>query len=215
MKKIVFLFFGMFFFCGCMYVNKSSYEGIIKNALSESQISYTNRAGQGYNYYLPIGLSVLEEKTGNVTLKKDKYTLYLYLDLISYHNQVKEEYNVQKNAFYSMKLENGEKFGYLEINNIENKKYLIEIMYNYAKIEVIVDYRDINEMLSFSMALLSSISYNDTIIASMIGNDTLNASEIEFNIFETAKNDSNYIQYDGSSSSSKNENVIPDTDLVN
>ncbi len=215
MKKIVLLFLGMFFLSGCTYLNKSNYDGIIKNALADSKISYTNRTGQGYRYYLPIGLSVLEEKTGNVTLKKDKYTLYLYLDLISYHNKVKEEYKIQKNAFYSTKLENGEYFGYLEINFIENKKYLIEIMYNYAKIEVIVDYRDINEVLAYAMALLSSISYNDTIIASMIGNDTLNASEIEFNIFETAKNESNFIQYEGSSSSSKKENDIPDTDLIN
>lgn len=215
MKKIVLLLMGVFFLCGCTYVNKSSYEAILKNAFNNSQITYTNRTGQGYRYYLPIGLSVLEEKTGNVSLKRDKYTLYMYLDLISYYNQVKEEYNVQKNAVYSTKIENGEKFGYLEINFIENKKYLIEIMYNYAKIEVIVDYRDINEILSYAMAVLSSISYNDTIIASMIGNDTLNASEIEFNIFETAKNESNFIQYDGSSSSTEKKNDIPDTDLIN
>lgn len=215
MKKIILLLLGMFFMCGCTYVNKSNYEGIIKNALHNSQIAYKNRTGQGYSYYLPIGLSVSEEKTGNVSIKKNKYTLYMYVDLISYHNRVKEEYKIQKDAFYSMKIENEDKFGYLEINFLENKKYLIEIMYNYAKIEVIVDDKDINEMLAYAIGLISSISYNDTIIAGMIGNDTLNASEIEFNIFETAKNESNFIQYDGSSSSSKKENNIPDTDLIN
>lgn len=215
MKKIVLLLMGVFFLCGCTYVNKSSYEAIIKNALNDTQISYTNKTSQGYRYYLPIGLSVLEDNIDNIVLKKDKYTLYLYLDLISYYNKVKEEYKVQKEAFYSTKIENGDKFGYLEINFLQNKKYLIEIMYNYAKIEVIVDNKDINEILSFAMALVSSISYNDTIIASMIGNDTLNASEIEFNIFETAKNESNLIQYDGSGSSSEKTNDIPDMDLIN
>ena len=215
MKKIVLLLMVTFFLCGCSYVNKSSYDAIIKNALSDTTISYTNKTSQGYSYYLPIGLSVLKDNIGNIELKKDKYTLYLYLDLISYYNKVEEEYTIQKEAFYSTKIENGDKFGYLEINFLQNKKYLIEIMYNYAKIEVIVDNRDINEMLSFAMALLSSISYNDTIIASMIGNDTLNASEIEFNIFETAKNESNLIQYDGNSSSSENTNDLPDMDLIN
>lgn len=37
------------------------------------------------------------------------------------------------------------KFGYVEVNLLKNDKYLVEIMYNYAKIEVIVDKSNLNE----------------------------------------------------------------------
>ena len=215
MKKWLFSFFLLFLCTGCVNIHTMEIEDILNTALQNEKIVFKNRTSQGYSYYLPLGLSVLEDHLHNITLKKDKYSMYLYLDLISYYNAVKEEYTIQKEAFYSTKIINGDKFGYLEINFLENKKYLIEIMYNYAKIEVIVDYRDINEMLSFAMALLSSISYNDTIIASMIGNDTLNASEIEFNIFETAKNESNLIQYDENSATNEKKNDLPDTDMIN
>ncbi len=215
MKKVLLLILFTLFLCGCVNVNKSSYDGIINFALKEEKQIFKNKTSQGYSYYLPIGISVLEDNINNVILKKDNYTLYLYLDMVSYYNKVREEYVVKKDSFYSSLIENGDRFGYLEINLLQNKKYLIEIMYNYAKIEVIVENRDIKEMLAYAMAILTSISYNNTIIDSMIGEDTLNYSEIEFNIFETTTNESNLIQYDENSSSSEKSNDLPDTDMIN
>ncbi len=216
MKKGIMLLFIVFFLTGCINIKDSTYEGIISFALQNEKEAFQNKTSQGYSYYLPKGLSILEDNNNNVILKSDKYTMYLYLDLISYYNKVKEEYKEKSTAFFSKTITNGEKFGYLEINLKEKNKYLIEIMYNYAKIEVIVENRDIKEMLSYAMAILSSISYNDTIIASMIGEDILNASEIEFNIFETAKNESNLIEYDeNTTTSDKNKENIPDMDLIN
>ena len=214
MKKVLLLILFTLFLCGCVNVNKSSYDGIINFALKEEKQIFKNKTSQGYSYYLPIGISVLEDNINNVILKKDNYTLYLYLDMVSYYNKVREEYVVKKDSFYSSLIENGDRFGYLEINLLQNKKYLIEIMYNYAKIEVIVENRDIKEMLAYAMAILTSISYNNTIIDSMIGEDTLNYSEIEFNIFETTTNESNLIQYDENSSSSEKSNDLPDTDMI-
>lgn len=214
LKKV--LLFTLFLLCftGCTSVREETIENIVIQGMT-SNVDITNVYRTGYKYYLPKGLKNINSHDYNEVIYSERYAYYLYVDVVSYFNKIREEYQEDSSYYYSKALYKGNQFGYLQIKSLEEDKYFIEIMYNYAKIEVIVDYRDINEMLSFSMALLSSISYNDTIIASMIGNDTLNASEIEFNIFETAKNDSNYIQYDGSSSSSKNENVIPDTDLVN
>ncbi len=215
MKKVILLIVMIFFLTGCMNVNKSSYDEIIYAALNSEKIELKNASSQGYSYYLPKGLSVVEDNKNNVILKTEKYSFYLYLDLISYFNKIEEEYKIKSNVYYSSKINYKGKFGYLEINLKENNKYLIEIMYNYAKIEVIVDDKSIREALSYAMSLLSSISYNDTIIANLIGEDVLNYNEIEFNIFETAKNESSLIEYDEDSASSDSSNAIPDTDLIN
>lgn len=215
MKKVLLLIILIFLLTSCRNIKNSSYEEIISFGLSNQKVNYTNHTSQGYSYYLPKGLIILEDRSNNLKLKSEKYTLYLYVDLISYYNKKEENYRYSDSSYYSQKIQNGDKFGYLEINLRENKKYLIEIMYNYAKIEVIVDNKDIKEMLSYAMALLNSISYNDAVIANMIEEDILNYNENEYNIFETASNESNFIQYDDNETNESNQNNIPDVDLIN
>ena len=133
MKKVILLLVITFFITGCMNVDKSTYEEIIAVGFSNNKITLKNKTSQGFSYYLPKSIMVLEDKKSNLTLKSEKYTMYLYVDLISYYNKKEASYNFSKDAFYSKKITNGEKFGYLEINLREKDKYLIEIMYNYAK----------------------------------------------------------------------------------
>ncbi len=215
MKKVLLLVTLIFFLTGCVNINDSSYENIISSGLNESKIAFKNKTSQGYSYYLPKGLVVLEDLNNNVTLKSEKYNMYVYIDLISYFNKIEDSYKENTTSYYSKKIINDDKFGYLEINLRENDKYLIEIMYNYAKIEVIVNNKDIKEMLSYAISLLSSISYNDKIIENMIGEDILNYNENEYNIFETASTDNSLIRRENSSLDDDNTNVIPDTDLIN
>ncbi len=213
MKKGLFLLLILFLITGCKNINKSSYEDLIASGLYENdKISFKNKTSQGYSYYLPKGLIVEEDLNNNVTLKSEKYNMYLYVDIISYYHKVEDTYKENKKSFYSKKIKNGDKFGYLEINLIENDKYLIEIMYNYAKIEVIVNNKDIKEMLSYAISLLGSISYNDKIIENMVGEDILNYNENEYNIFDTAGNDYR-INYDETNENYTND--VPDTDLIN
>ena len=214
MKKIVILIFISCFLYGCHDINKGSYEEIINFSLKNEAYKLKNHTSEGYSYYLPKGLKIKEDNKTNLVIQKDKNYYYLYLDLISYHNKIKEEYKIQDDSFYSQTIKNGDKFGYLEINLKEKNKYLIEIMYNYAKIEVIVNNRDIKEMLSYAISLLNSISYNDKIIENMIGEDILNYNENEYNIFETVSSGSNLIMYDEDANNNKN-NEVPDTDLIN
>ena len=86
------------------------------------------------------------------------------------------------------------KFGYLEINLVSNNRYLIEIMYNYAKIEVIVDEKNINSAINNAIILLSSVEYNNEILEKTVGENVLTSKEIEFNIFETKKQESNFLE---------------------
>ena len=188
MKKGLLLLFLVFFLTGCKNINKSSYEQIIASGLYESnKTAFKNKTSQGYSYYLPKGLSIVEDINNNVILKSEKYKMYLYID---------------------------GKFGYLEINLQKNNQYLIEIMYNYAKIELIVNNRDIKEMLSYAVALLGTISYNDKIILNMVGEDILNYNENEYNIFEIAGRENNVSDMN----ETNYENIMddmPDTDLIN
>ena len=104
------------------------------------------------------------------------------------------------------------KSGYVEVN-VKNDKYLIEIMYNYAKIEVIVNSNDIASAITNSLIILTSVNYNDDIIDNLLEEDVLNYSEETFNIFETNSNDSNFLkvveEYDN-----YNEDEVPDYDLI-
>ena len=214
MKKVILLITITFLLTGCVNLKNSSYEEIINYALNNDNINLKNNSENGYNYYLPIGLKIKEKNNYNTIFKNEKYLFYMYVDVISYYNKRKEIYGKNDKAFESIGIEKDEKFGYLEINLLDSKKYLVEIMYNYAKIEVIVDECDLKKVVSLAMSILSSISYNDTILENMIGGDTLNYSEIEFNIFDTAKNDNNLIEYDENLEFSEEDN-LPDTDLVN
>ncbi len=215
MKKVILLTLIAVFLAGCVNINKSSYEEIINYALNNEKIKLKNKSSNGYSYYLPVGLQIKENKKNNIVFQNEKYQFYMYIDIISYYNKRKEKYQENNESYISQIIEKNEKFGYLEINLQEDAKYLVEIMYNYAKIEVIVDECDLKETVSKAMAILSTISYNDTILENMIGEDILNYSEVEFNIFETVKNESNIIEYDENTEHSDNIDDVPDTDLIN
>ncbi len=215
MKKVLLLLMLAFLLTGCKNINQSSYEEIIAFGLYDQKVTFKNKTSQGYSYYLPKGLIVIEDVNNNLTLKGEKYNLYLYVDLISYYNKKEDTYQENNTSYYSKRITKDDKFGYLEINLRENDKYLIEIMYNYAKIEVIVNNKDIKEVLSYAISLLSSISYNDKIIENMIGADILNYNENEYNIFETVGSDNSLIQRGNESTTTSNQNDVPDTDLIN
>ncbi|MCR5788171.1 MAG: hypothetical protein K6G37_03715, partial [Bacilli bacterium] len=86
-------------------------------------------------------------------------------------------------------------------------------MYNYAKIEVMVDKSRINEAIAYSMSILSSIKYNDIVIKGSLGKDVFNTFEENVDIFKTKGIDKNTLKYVEDSRYDKD--VIPDMDLVN
>ncbi len=183
MKKIILLCTLVIFLTGCTSINTSSIDSILNEALS-STLKITNTQRNGYSYYLPRGLILKNTKSFNEKLEDDLYQYYLYVDVVSYNNKTKFKYTLNNKAYFSSSLENNGKFGYVEINNYKNNQYLIEIMYNYAKIEVVVYEKDIKNVLANAMTIISSVSYNDNIIINYLASSSFEGNEEVFNIFE-------------------------------
>ena len=158
-------------------------------------------------------MNVLSSDKANEVLTDGNYNYYLYADMISFYNKTSFDYKENKTSYKSLNLKDDKASGYLEINQ-KNDKYLIEIMYNYAKIEVMVDKDKINEAISNSLIVISSIKFNKDIIENMLGKNVLSFSEEEFNIFETNSNTSNFLEIEKEFGTYEGDD-IPDYDLVN
>ena len=163
---------------------------------------------------MPREMQVVDSTLFNEVLEDGQNTYYLYVDTVSYLNNVSYDFKNDEMNIYFANIAYDDKYGYVEINLYENEQYLVEIMYNYAKIEVIVDEKYINKALLSAINILKSIEYNDSIITNLLEEDVLNFAEEEFNIFENTNNDDNYVEFSDDSYES-NEQEIPDTDLIN
>ncbi len=193
MKKIFLLSIILVLLTGCTSIKNDDLTNIIDKAMTSNLITKnTNRVG--YRYYLPKGLSIRYSDNYNEIFTNDRYTYYLYVDIVSYNSKIEYLYNINDSAYYSRTLENGDKKGYIEINNYKNNQYLIEIMYNYAKIEVIVYESDIKNSVLYAMSVLSSITYNNSVIESYLQIDNREEVEENFNIFEIVGSD-NYLEF--------------------
>ena len=211
MKKLL-IIICLLFITGCSDIRKQSYDDIINNIATRANKDNVYRTG--YSYYLPRGMRVADRTLYNEAITDARYKYYLYVDIVSYYKKVTKDYSVNNNALVSKKLDYNGKFGYVEVNLLKNDKYLVEIMYNYAKIEVIVDKRYCNEAMLSIINILKSVEYNDSIIANLMGDDILNFSEEEFNIFNTKGSESNYLTVD-KDASKEEDTKIPDPDLIN
>lgn len=187
-KKIWIVIFTLLLFTGCS-INNISNKDIMKNIdiILNEKVKYSNQNAIGYQYYLPSNVSVRNVNDFNQELYSANTTYYLYADVVSYYYKVKNSYKVDKSAYLSKKLSYNKKNGYIEINKI-GKKYYIEIMFNYAKIEALVDDYNLVNSVSDMCYILSSIKYNDKIVETILGNKKYDLSENEtYNIFKSKK----------------------------
>lgn len=213
MKKVLCLLATVLLLCGCSKINYKNYDELI-NSVVASNYKMENTYRTGYKYYTPTNMDILNTLDYNETLADDNYKYYFYVDVVSYYNRVIEKFKEDDKAVYSKSINYEDKYGYIEINKWKNGKYLLEIMYNYAKIEVIVDEENIKSAITNSMVVLSSVKYNNNLLESIVGENVLTAKEIEFNIFETKKNESNFLKV--SEEDVYEDNDVPnDPDLVN
>jgi len=212
MKKYFILVVLFLFLCGCKNVNKISIDEIVNDAVSSKRIN-TNTIKVGYKYYKPAQMSVIKSFDYNEVLRSNGSNYYLYTDVVAYFNKAENTYKENDLAYYSKRIDYKDKTGYIEINEYKSNQYLIEIMYNYAKIEVMVEKKNINVAVSYVMSILSSIEYNDVYISSALGTDALNTYEESINIFETKGSEGSTLKYVEDSHYDKD--VLPDMDLVN
>lgn len=211
MKKLIILIVCFTLLCGCTKINNDNINDIINSVVS-SDNDRANQYRNGYKFYLPNNLSTIKIDDKNNVFKENDIKYYMFVDIVSYYHKVENKYQVNEKAYYSSLINYNNKSGYVEVN-VKNDKYLIEIMYNYAKIEVIVNSNDIASAITNSLIILNSVNYNDDIIDNLLEEDVLNYSEETFNIFETNSNDSNFLkvveEYDN-----YNEDKVPDYDLI-
>ena len=116
----------------------------------------------------------------------------MYVDAISYYYQKEFTYEEKEDIYYSRAIEKNGKKGYLEIEELENDKYFVQFMYNYAKIEAMVDKNSINEVVLNASYILSTIKFNDNVIALNLTEDYFTNQEEVYDIFKTDKDNDNY-----------------------
>ena len=212
MKKVIAVLFLLFCVTGCQSLESLNYDKIIENGLAQNDLSNVLRTG--YKYYLPKGATLLTNKEFNDEFLIEDTRYYLYVDVVSYFNKVENQYIENPSMHYSSNFENGENYGFLQIKKMENEQYFIEIMYNYAKIEVIVESSSIKRSLAYSMSVLSSIVYNDQILQNIMGDKMAVGNEIEYDIFATAGTENTFLEIISQDEYKEEESDIKDTDLI-
>ena len=198
MKKLILMLLAVFLFTGCTVVriDTDNIDTIINVVLSKENTLY-NTVGKGYKYYRPRGVTYIDTTEYNEKLYSNGYNYYLYVDINSYYYKKEFTYEENDEAYYSKYLEINDKFGYVEINEY-NGLYLIEFMYNYAKIEALVEKDDINQTILDATYILSTIKYNSNVIKIMLNEDYFTDKEERYDVFtpkNTVKSDTE-IKYD-------------------
>ena len=204
----------VFLLSGCTNIEGSSFDTLLAEA-ANSDLKIYNTYRKGYKYYLPANMYVANSKNNNEFIKNKFDTFYMYIDLISYLGEKPLEYENKGETYYFSYLSLKDKSGYIAIKNTQDEKYLVEIAYNYAKIEVIVEEPHLNATVSEAMIILSSIEYNDSFLRGLTEESLLNYKEESVDIFKKgATTDSNkllqYIDdYDGTE-----DYEVPDYDVI-
>ena len=217
MKKIVILLSSVLILVSGCSMHRLSDSNISKNIdiILSSKASLNNVSFEGYKYYVPKGLKFIEKNDYNALLKdKKNNTYYFYIDVISYYHKTKNNYKINKKAYYSKKLKHNNKNGYIEINKIKNK-YFIEFVFNYSKVEAYVSKKDIVSTVNNICYLVKSVKYNDKVLNSIVGENVLDYKEEEFNIFNSKSNDTDFLEYVKEYDSKKKDNDEETIDINN
>ena len=91
-------------------------------------------------------------------------------------------------------------------------------MYNYAKIEVIVNKNDINVTLANGMSILTSVDFDDNVLSTILDEEVSRFGESDFNIFETTStSNSQYMEAIDADvyNNDNDDDNIHDSDLIN
>lgn len=195
MKRIVVLLSAiMLLMTGCS-VTKLDSNDLGKNVkilLSEKSSLY-NVFYDGYKYYLPKGVGFVTKDDYNAVLKDsvgNKY--YLYVGAIGYYNKIENTYKVNNKSHYSKKLDYNKKTGYIQIDEVDSS-YYIQFVYNYAKLEALVDKKDLTSTVSNMCYILRSVKFNDKILDSLIGENTLDYKEENYSLFDSNSSNETFL----------------------
>lgn len=194
MKKIILLVLSLLFLTGCTVTKLDSNIESNVNKILSLDLKLSNSSKNGYKYYLPKGVSVVDNTDYNETLVSGGDTYYLYVDIVSKHYKSKLNYQINPNAYKSMKLEQNKKEGYLEINQ-KNNLYLIEMVYNYAKIKTYVPKERLSDSLINISYILSTMNYNNTIIDLLFSSESYQLNKEKFSLFDSTRENGKFSDY--------------------
>ena len=155
MRKIIILVLSLFVLTGCSSsVDIKNIDSILETFLNKST-SLVNNYSNGYKYYLPSGVRVINSDNYNEKLYYNGYYYYLFVDVASYYYKTDVNYNIDSNLYYSNTLEyNGIK-GYAEIEELDDL-YRVKVYYNYSSIETYVDYDNLGQSMINICYILNS-----------------------------------------------------------
>ena len=202
MKKKVIILLSVLLLTGCtaVRINTKDIANTVNIILSKNNKIY-NRVGKGYKYYVPRGLTYIDTNELNEKLYSNGNYYYLYIDAVSYYYKNKPKYKENKDAYYSKVFKVDNKQAYLEINKVD-KKYLIKFEYNYARIESLVEKKDIEEVVMNSSYILSTVKFNNNVIKLMLDENYFTNKNKKYNVFEKKNENKNskFLKYNKKSS---------------
>lgn len=179
--------------CAVQVIDNSSINGIIKTVMA-NDYDRANRYYNGYKFYLPRGMKITEEEGYNFRILYNGEIYYFYVDIVSYYYKTKVDYNINSTSYYSDIIDYDDKYGYIEINEVDDK-YFVEVVYNYAKIEAYVKKDKIGDALTNVCMLLSSIQYNDSVLETIIGDKSFEYEEELYDDFLSQRETGNFLDY--------------------
>lgn len=195
-SRIIFMLLSVFLLSGCTVVRitTDNIDTIVSVVLSKDNTLY-NTIGKGYKYYKPRGVTYIDTSEYNEKLYSNGNYYYLYVDINSYFYKKEFTYKENSESYYSRYIDVDDKTGYLEINKQDNGYYLVEFLYNYAKIEALVFEDDINDVVLNATYILSTIKYNSNVIKLMLNDDYFTNPEEKYDIFTPKVENSNFLEY--------------------
>ena len=211
MKRYLFIILVLILTCGCVRLNDLTVDEIVDSTINSKNSLY-NHVNSGYKYYLPRTLKSVVTDEYNEIIKSKYSNYYLYVDLVAYNNKKMPAYEVDESSYYSRIISKDDITGILDIKEVENE-YIIKAIYNYAKIEVKCKKKDLNEAVSNSLIILSSINYIDDVINNLLNKNDFATAEEQVNIFNNNSGDTNYLDeiddtYTGNEEEDYDPNVI-------
>ena len=197
-KKSIIICLLVFILSGCTIVriDTTSIDNIVNVILSKDNTLY-NRVGIGYKYYVPRGVTYIDSSESNDRLYSNGVYYYLYLDEVNYYYKNVLKFKPDKSKYYSKRINNNNNIGYLEITQ-KKDLYLIEFVYNYAKIEALVPKEEIENTVLNASYILSTIKYNHDVIKLSLDDNFLKNKEDKYEEFTTKKENNNdsFLSYD-------------------
>ena len=217
LKKIFAALLIMILLTGCVKVSNKSINDFFETVLYVDN-GLSNTYMDGYSFYLPQGLKIINKSDYNLVIQDNNQKYYLYIDTIAYYYNTSNLFTENNSHFYSKKFNYNQKSGYVDIIDNENN-YFVVIMYNYAKIEAYIDKESFNKSLISIFQILSTIKYNDAVISNYVGNKGVTYQEEKFNIFSTEVENDNFLKYEAEygtykSPVNKNDDVIDVEEVI-